>query len=88
MRAAQGLSIDKVVEQNSKSIKATSRGEGRIDGMRAPYFVYSPMKNIRSRIYFVVKNDKFYRIIMNYYTPMENDFLPAFEKIIGSIRLK
>jgi hypothetical protein len=39
-------------------------------------------------VYFVVKNDKFYRIIFNYYEPAKKDFLPAFEKSIASLRIK
>ncbi len=85
---AKGLSLDKVVEQNAKMFKETSRGEGKIDGLRAVYLNYSPMNNIQSRVYFMVKNDKIYRIIMNFYSPMKADYLPAFEKIVNSMASK
>jgi len=85
---AKGLSLDKVVEQNAKIYKETSRGEGKIDGLRAVYLNYSPMKNIQSRVYFMVKNDKIYRIIMNYYSPMKADYLPVFEKMVASLASK
>ncbi len=87
IRAAQGLSLEKVIEQNASSLKGR-RAEGRIDNERAPYFSYSPMKGINSRMYVVVKNDKFYRIIMNYNTSVEAAYLPALEKILNSIKLK
>ncbi len=89
VRPAKKLSLEKVVDQNSKKIANVSgKGTTTISGEKAQYFNYMPTKGIKSRIYFVVKNDKIYRIIFNYYVPMENDFLPVYEKIIASIRLK
>jgi hypothetical protein len=88
VRPAKKLSLEKVVEQNSKKISATSKGEVKIGDEKAVYFNETPQKNIERRTYFVVKNDKFYRVILTYYSPMKKDFLPAFEKVIASIRLK
>jgi hypothetical protein len=85
---AQNLGLEKVVEQNAKFYKETSRGEATIDGNKAVFLNYSPVKGIQSRVYFMVKNDKIYRILFNYYAAMKTDFLPAFEKTIGSIIAK
>jgi hypothetical protein len=78
------------MEQNSKFFNPKFKGETNIGGEKASYINYTPPKarNIDSRVYFIVKNNKIYRIILNYYTPMKKDFLPAFEKVIASIRLK
>lgn len=88
VRPAQKLAVEKVVEQNQKNYRVTSRGETRISGEKAIYLNYSPIKNIDSRVYFVVKNDKIYRITFNYYSPLKASFLPAFEKVVASIRIK
>jgi hypothetical protein len=88
VRPAEKLTLEKVVEQNAKGFKATSTGETTIDGQKAHYLNYSASKNVASRAYFIVKNDKFYRIIFNYFEPSKKDFLPAFEKSIASIRIK
>jgi hypothetical protein len=89
VRPAKKLALDKVVEQNSKKIaNVKGKGSATIDGEKSQYFNYSPGKDIKSRIYFLVKNNKIYRIIMNYYAPMEKNFLPAFDKAIASIRFK
>jgi hypothetical protein len=88
VRPAKGLSLDKVVAQNSKFFKPTSKGGASIGGEKASHLNYSVTKNVESRVYFVVKNDKIYRVILNYYAPMKKDFLPAFEKVVASIRLK
>lgn len=88
VRPAKKLTVEKVVEQNVKFYKPTSTGETTIDGLKAPYLNYSMTKNVASRVYFVVKNDKIYRVIFNYYEPMKKDFLPAFEKSVASLRIK
>jgi hypothetical protein len=88
VRPAEKLTLEKVVDQNAKSYKATSNGETTIDGQKAHYLNYSASKSVASRVYFVVKNDKFYRIIFNYFEPAKKDFLPAFEKSIASLRIK
>jgi hypothetical protein len=88
VRPAKKLSLEKVVEQNSKKINATSKGNTKISGEKSVYFNETPQRSIDRRTYFVVKNDKFLRIILTYYAPMKKDFLPAFEKVIASMRLK
>ena len=88
VRPAKKLTLEKVVDQNAKSYKATLSGETMIDGQKAHYLNYSSSKVVASRVYFVVKNDKFYRIIFNYFEPSKKDFLPAFEKSVASIRIK
>lgn len=85
---AGGLAADKVVEQNAKFYKETSRGTTTVAGEATTYLNYSPMKDVQSRVYFLVKNDKVYRLIMNYYAPMRNAYLPAFEKTVGSLVVK
>jgi hypothetical protein len=87
---AQKLTLDKVVEQNEKFYKdkMSSRGAATLDGVKSEYLNYSMVKGVQSRVYFMVKNDKIYRIIFNYYAAMKADFLPAFEKTVGSIAVK
>lgn len=88
IRPAKKLTLKKVVEQNSKKINATSKGSTTIGTEEATFFNETPQRNIERRTYFIVKNDKFIRVILTYYTPMKKDFLPAFEKVVASIRLK
>jgi hypothetical protein len=88
VRPAKKLSLEKVVDQNSKFFKATSKGNTTIGGEKSIFLNYSLVKNVDSRVYFVVNNDKIFRIIFNYYSPMKQDFLPPFEKVVASIRFK
>jgi hypothetical protein len=85
---AKGLSVEKVLEQNSKFYKATSRGETTLDGVKTLFLNYRPTAGIESRVYFAVKNDKVCRIIINYYQPAKNVYLPVFEAVVASLRLK
>ena len=88
VRPAKKLSLEKVVEQNSKSYKSTSKGNATLSGEKSVYMNFTPTKNIDGRVYFMVKNDKFYRIITYYYSPMKKSFQPAFDRVIASIRFK
>lgn len=88
VRPAKKLTLEKVVEQNSKQFKSTSKAQARISNEKAIYLNFSPMKNVDGRVYFVVKNDKFYRVITYYYSPMKKSFQPAYEKAVASIRFK
>ncbi|MFZ5515822.1 MAG: hypothetical protein ACOY90_04255 [Candidatus Zhuqueibacterota bacterium] len=85
---AKGLTVEKVVEQNiAKFPRAVGPNETTISGQKALSLNYSPAKEISSRVYFTVKNDQVYRIIMNYYQPMKESFLPAFEKTVSSLQI-
>jgi hypothetical protein len=88
IRPAKKLTLEKVVEQNPRVVMAFSQGKATIGGEKAVFFNEKPRSGIERRTYFVVKNDKFFRIMLTYYAPMKKDFLPAFEKVVASIRLK
>jgi hypothetical protein len=85
---AKGLTVEKVLEQNAKMYKEQSRGESKIDGVKAVFLNYSPAAGVQSRVYFAVKNDKIYRVITNYYKPMKADYEPALEKMVASLTAK
>jgi hypothetical protein len=85
---AKGLAPEKVVEQNSKFYRSVSRGSVAIDGVQTTYLDYRPVKDINSRVYFLVKNDRIFRVIFNYYAPMKEKYLATFEKVVSSIKVK
>lgn len=86
---AQGLTVDKVFEQNkAKYKKILGQGEITVSGEKAMFINYSMMKDIESRAYFVVKNDKVIRVTLNWYNPNRDNYLPAFETIVKTMVLK
>jgi len=85
---AKGLTVEKIFTQNqAKFSRVAGTGETTIAGLKAMFLNYTPAKDIASRAYFVVKNDQVYRIIVNYFAPKRSDFLPAFEKTVGSLKI-
>lgn len=85
---AKGLTVEKVWEQNKGKYNAKTTGQVQIDGQNSFWADYSPRKDISSRVYFVVKNDKVVRTTINYYTPQKDIYFPTFENIVKSIKLK
>jgi hypothetical protein len=85
---SKGLTVEKIVEQNAQFYKETSKGGATIDGLRSLFINYSPARNIGSRVYFLVKGDRMYRIILNYFQPLKSEFLPAFEKSATYLHIK
>jgi hypothetical protein len=85
---AQKLTTEKVWEQNKGKYKAKTTGETTIDGEKAYWVDYSVMKDINSRAYFVVKNDKVIRTTLNWYAPQKDIYFTVFENCVKSLKLK
>lgn len=86
---AKKLTVEKVFDQNKgKYPNAGASGKTQLDGAECIYLNYAPVKDVASRVYFCVKGEKVYRIIMNWYKPQQQSFLPVFEKCVASLKTK
>jgi hypothetical protein len=85
---AQKLTVDKVWEQNKNAYHAKSSDKTTIGGEPAIWADYSPRKDINSRVYFIVKNDKVIRTTINYYSPQKEIYFTVFENMVKSMKLK
>lgn len=85
---AEKLTVDKVWEQNKNRYHAKTSGKMTIGDQPAVSADYSPRKDIGSRVYFVVNNNKVIRITINYYVPQKDIYLPTFEGMVKSLKLK
>lgn len=85
---AKGLTVDKVWEQNKGRFRARNTGEASIGGIKAIWVEYSPIANIMSRTYFIVKNDKVVRPTVTWYQPQHDVYFPVFEGVVKSMKLK
>jgi hypothetical protein len=86
---AQALTVEKVFEQNKSRYKnVKSNADINIDGQNAQFINYSPVKDIESRSYFIVKNDKVIRITLNWFQPKKANYFPAFEQIVNTLKIK
>lgn len=89
IRPSQGVGVDKIVEQNTKNLKQVSKPtDAALSGIDGKMVTYVPTKGIDARVYFIVKAEKFYRIIVFWPTALKKETLPALEKTIASLRLK
>ena len=89
VRASKGVSVEKIVEQNTKNLKQVSKpANATLSGIAGKMVTYVPTRGIDARVYFVVKDEKFYRIIVFWPTSLKKETLPALEKTIASLKLK
>ena len=85
---AQGLTAEKVMEQNIGKFRGTTRGSATIGGLSAPTFTYAATRDVERRFCFAVKNDLVYRITLDWYRPQRSDYLAAYENVLKSVRFK
>jgi hypothetical protein len=84
----EGLDLDKIAEQNKKAYGGRAGTPTSVGGQKGYVFSYNPGKNVTSRAYFTMANNKLYRITMNWFTPQANLYQDAFQKALGSFRAK
>lgn len=85
---AKGLTLEKVFNQNKGSYRGAIAGKATIGGQPAMTLTYPATKDVERRFYFVVRNDKVYRITMDWYKPQRADYLAAYDKVINSIKFR
>jgi hypothetical protein len=86
--AAKGLTLEKVVEQNKGKFPGAVAGKATVGGQPAMTLTYSATKDVERRFYFVVRNDKVYRITTDWYKPQREQYLAAYDKVLNSIKFK
>jgi hypothetical protein len=86
--AAQGLTLEKVVNQNKGKYKGAVEGKATVAGLPAITLTMSATKDVDRRVYFAVRNDKVIRITMDWYKPQRAEYLAAYDKVISSIKFK
>ena len=76
-------------DQNKGKYKATATGKASLGGQPALSLTYAASGNVvERRFYFAVKNDKVYRITMDWFKPQRNEYLAAYDKVINSVKIK
>lgn len=85
---AQGLTLEKVVDQNKGRYKGATAGKATVGGQPAITLTMSASKDVDRRVYFTVKNDRVVRITMDWFKPQRAEYLAAYDKVIGSIKFK
>lgn len=85
---AKGLGAKELAEQNKAAFGNGTPQQSTLGGETAYVINYAPSSNVKGKVWFAVKNDMLYRVILNWYAPEEKDFYPAFEKSIKSFKFQ
>ncbi|MFN0158433.1 MAG: hypothetical protein ACKVRP_10225 [Bacteroidota bacterium] len=85
---AQGLTVEKVFDQNKDKFRGATFGDAKIGGEAAKYLTYSASGVVERRIYFVVRNDKVMRATFDWFKPQRAVYLPVYERVVNSIKFK
>jgi hypothetical protein len=83
------VKFEKFVEDNKAKFKPKATGSFSIDGTNATLVTAAPpAKDIERVVYFTTKGEKIYQVVVTWYKPLTNDFKPAFDKVVASLKLK
>ncbi len=85
---AKGLTVEKVFDQNKGKYKATATSKSTVAGLNALSLTYAATANVERRFYFIVKNDKVFRVTMDWYRPQREEYLKAYDRTINSLKIK
>jgi hypothetical protein len=91
---AKNLTVEKVTEQNRVNLQKAGYRIKRtaiatIDGNRATLIDLTYAKGeVDSRAYFTVKENKMYYIFLTWFRPQANVYVPTFEKMVSSMKIK
>lgn len=91
---AKNLTLDKVVAQNETIFQKVGymikkRANSTVDGIRAALIDLTYTKGeVDSRAYFAVKENKLYYIFLTWYRPQSGVYIPTFEKMVTSLKIK
>ncbi len=88
IKGSKDLSLDKAVDQVKGSYGGKAPASATVGGQKAAMFNYSGGKDVSSRAYFVMANGKLFRITLNWFTPQQSLYLPAFEKSLATFSAK
>jgi len=84
--ASKQSKLEKIVEDNRSKHQNAEPRATTIGGTKAYYFEYFPIRNVKSRVYYALHNNKLYRITVNWFTGEEASYKPVFEKSIASLK--
>lgn len=86
--ASKQSNLKKIVEQTTKSIPNKKESNLKLSGVDAVLVEYSAATNIQRRLYYVVKDKKLYRITVDWFKGEQEQYLPVFEKVVNSLKIK
>ncbi len=86
--ASKQQNLKKIVDENSPKYGNAKPTVTNLGGQQAYEMPYSFGRNVQSKVFFVIKGKKLYRITMNWFKGEESSYLPIFDKCIKSIKFQ
>lgn len=80
--------LDKIAQDNKSKHGNAEPKATTFAGEKAYQFEYSPVAQVKSRVFYVVKNAKLFRITMNWFAGEEASYKPIFEKSLSSFKFQ
>lgn len=77
--------LEKIKENFKTQYKSTPK-QTTLGGQKGYVVNWNPSAQVNGRVYFTVKDNKLYRISVNWFKGEESDYLPVFEKSIKSFK--
>lgn len=86
--ASKQNKLDKIVEDNKVKHKNTNPITTNLGGEKAFVFDYSPIPNVKSKVYYAIYSNKLYRVTINWFVGEEKIYKPVFDRVITSFKFQ
>ncbi|MCO5252278.1 MAG: hypothetical protein M9949_12800 [Candidatus Kapabacteria bacterium] len=84
--ASKNNKLKEIVEENRKFFGNGTPQKTTLGGKEAFRIDYKPAGKVKGKVWFAISGDKLYRVVINWFTDEEADFLPPFEKSVQSFK--
>lgn len=86
---SKGLTLDAIVEENLSAFKASAASDVKVGEVPAKMLRDGRLSRDQvGRVYFAVKGDKMYRVLVYWYKPEADYWREPFERAVSSIEIK
>ncbi len=86
--ASKQKNLDKIAQDNKVKHKNTDPKVTTLGGIKAYLFEYSPVANVKSKVFYAIHKDKLYRVTANWFAGEEQSYKPIFDKSIATFKFQ
>lgn len=86
--ASKNQNLKEIVEENRKFFANGTPQKTTLGGQEAYRIDYKAAAKVKGKVWFAIKGDKLYRVVINWFADEEEQFLPPFEKSVASFQFQ
>lgn len=86
--ASKQNKLEKIVDDNKAKHKNTNPSSATLGGEKAYLFEYSPVANVKSKVFYAIHKNKLYRVTVNWFAGEEKLYKPIFDNSIASFKFQ